>query len=121
MVPDVDFNPETGIMRLVGRSTPENAEDFYGPLVKWLLEYSENACDLTEFHFRFEYFNTTSSKSVLQILRIMERIYKEGHNINILWYYETDDDDMMECGEDFQSIVRIPFEFVECHDINAVD
>ncbi len=112
--PTVNFNPESGILEMKGRSIPENAIEFFKPLVDWLEEYSKSAIDLTQANIQLEYFNTSSSKCILDIFKKLESINKQDEKeVVINWYYEEDDEDMLEAGEDYQSILKIPFKMIE--------
>ena len=33
-------------------------------------------------------------------------------NIQINWFYEEDDEDMLEAGEDYESIIKVPFKMM---------
>ena len=57
-----------------------------------------------------EYFNTSSSKCILDVLRKLEKIHKNGKSVVVKWFYEEDDEDMMEAGENYQRIVSVPIE-----------
>jgi hypothetical protein len=46
------------------------------------------------------------------VLRFLEKARMSNNNILVKWFYETDDEDMLETGEDFSEIVRVPFELV---------
>jgi len=112
--PSVFFNATTGILELKGRSIPENAIEFFKPLVEWLEEYSKTPQPKTQANIHLEYFNTTSSKCILDIFRKLESINKQDNTeVLINWYYEQDDEDMLEAGEDYQSILKIPFKMIE--------
>ncbi len=112
--PSIRFDPETGILEMKGRSIPENAVEFYKPLVDWLTDYAKNPKDKTEVNIQLEYFNTSSSKCILDVFKKLEEINKkEGKEVVINWYYEEDDEDMLEAGEDYQSILKIPFRMIE--------
>lgn len=112
--PTISFISETGILEIKGRSIPENAIDFFKPLVDWLEEYSKQAQKITQTNIQLEYFNTSSSKCILDIFKKLEAINKQDNSeVLINWYYEEDDEDMLEAGEDYQSILKIPFEMIE--------
>lgn len=111
--PMVKFDGETGKIEIKGRSIPENSIEFYKPLVEWLDEYGKAPLTLTDVHVQLEYFNTSSSKCILDVFKKFETIVKSGHEVLINWYYEEDDEDMLEAGEDYQSIVKVPFKMVE--------
>lgn len=111
--PMVKLEPETGKLEIKGRSIPENSIEFYKPIVEWLEEYGANPQKLTDVHVQLEYFNTSSSKCILDVFKKLETIVKAGHEVLINWYYEEDDEDMLEAGEDYQSIVKVPFKMIE--------
>jgi len=110
--PTVNFN-SNGKIEIKGRSIPENSIEFYKPLVDWLEAYSSKPQELTEVNVQLEYFNTSSSKCILDVFKKLESISKAGNNVIVNWYYEEDDEDMLEAGEDYQSIIKIPFKMVE--------
>jgi len=114
--PTVLFDADKGKIEVKGRSIPENSIEFYKPLVDWLEAYLSNPAELTEVNIQLEYFNTSSSKCILDVFKKLEAIYKSGNEVVINWYYEEDDEDMLEAGEDYQSIIRIPFKMVEINE-----
>ncbi len=114
--PTVNLNPETGTIEIKGRSIPENSIEFYKPVVDWLEEYGKNPKEKTTVNIQLEYFNTSSSKCILDVLKKLEAIAKAGHDIIINWFYEEDDEDMLEAGEDYQSIIKVPFKMIETED-----
>jgi len=110
--PTVKLDP-SGIIELKGRSIPENSIEFYKPLMDWLEEYEKNPQSKMVVHVQLEYFNTSSSKCILDLFKKLESIRQKGVDVLIKWYYEEDDEDMLEAGEDYQSIINIPFEMIE--------
>ncbi|MFT6026652.1 MAG: hypothetical protein ACI8P5_000904, partial [Bacteroidia bacterium] len=107
--PEVSFDHDKGVLLLKGRSIPENSIEFYKPLVDWLESYSGSPQPKTVCDIQLEYFNTSSSKCLLDLFKKMEGMSKGGNEIIINWYYEEDDEDMLEAGEDYQSIINVPF------------
>ncbi len=111
--PSVNFDSASGILQLKGRSIPENSIEFYKPLVEWLDEYAGKPQPKTAVNIQLEYFNTSSSKCLLDLFKKLEGMHKSGNDITIKWYYEEDDEDMLEAGEDYQSIINVPFKMIE--------
>ena len=111
--PTVKFEASTGTMEIKGRSIPENSIEFYKPLVDWLDEYANIAKDQIQVNIQLEYFNTSSSKCILDVVKKLEAINKGAGDVIINWYYEEDDEDMLEAGEDYESIIRVPFKMIE--------
>ncbi len=114
--PFVKFDSDKGLVEIKGRSIPENSIEFYKPLIDWLDKYSDQPSGKTSVNIKLEYFNTSSSKCILDIFRKLELIHKKGNEVEINWYYEEDDEDMFEAGEDYQSIINIPFKMIEMED-----
>jgi hypothetical protein len=106
--PKVVFDADNDILKIEGRSIPENSTEFYQPIYDWLDEYGTTPNDSTNFVFKLEYFNTSSSKCILDILRKLEKIHEAGNTVEVTWCYEEDDEDMQEAGEDYQGIVKVP-------------
>ncbi|MTI20491.1 DUF1987 domain-containing protein, partial [Fulvivirga sp. RKSG066] len=100
-----------GVFEMSGRSIPENSIEFYKPLMKWLDNYIEAPAASTTFNVNLEYFNTSSSKCLIEILRKLEAV-KDKSAVKIHWHYEEEDEDMMESGEDFKKLLSVPIELV---------
>ncbi len=115
--PTVEFDASSGKLVIKGRSIPENSIDFYKPLVDWIDSYAKFPKQDTEVVIELEYFNTSSSKCLLDVFKKLESIRTAGHNVNVNWHYEEDDEDMLEAGEDYQAIINIPFKMVEVEEI----
>jgi len=114
--PEVLFDGESGILEIKGRSIPENSIEFYKPMVDWLENYSQNPKNKTQLNIHLEYFNTSSSKCILDIFKKLESLKKSKHDVMVNWFYEEDDEDMHEAGEDYESIVHLPFKVIEVVD-----
>jgi len=112
--PTVEFSAENGVLLLKGRSIPENSIEFYKPLIDWIENYSASAGSETVLNVQLEYFNTSSSKCLLDVFKKLERI---SNPVAINWYYEEDDEDMLEAGEDYDAIIDIPFKMIEVEEI----
>jgi len=99
-------------MEISGRSLPEDVAAFYEPILDWLDEYAESPNAKTVFDFKLVYFNTASSKLLLDILLKLEDLADEGNDVLVRWHYPEDDEDMEEAGEEYADIVDVPFEQV---------
>jgi hypothetical protein len=107
--PTVKFDGAQGIIEITGRSNPENSIAFYKPLMDWLEEYFNSPAALTNVNIKLEYFNTSSSKFILNILKKLELISKNKNEVKINWYYQNGDEDMLEAANDYESLIQIPF------------
>jgi hypothetical protein len=108
----LDATPETPHLEISGRSLPEDVVTFYAPIIEWLEEYAGAPLGKTVFNFKLEYFNTASSKLLLDILLKLEDIHEDGHEVLVKWHYPDDDEDMEEAGQEYADIVEVPFEQV---------
>lgn len=114
--PSITLNPESGIIEIKGRSIPENSIEFYKPIVDWLEDYAKAPKEKTVVNIQLEYFNTSSSKCILDVFKKLENLKKGKNDIVVNWYYEEDDEDMLEAGEDYESIIKVPFKMIEIVD-----
>ncbi len=115
--PEVKFNFEEGSLELKGRSIPENSVEFYQPLNEWIDSYGAVAQSKTTIDIKLEYFNTSSSKCILDIFKKLEAMNGNKTEVSVNWYFEEDDEDMEEAGQDYQAIIGLPFNMVEVDEI----
>ena len=107
--PFINLN-KNGLIELKGKSIPENSAEYYEPVYNWIDEYAQNPGSTTKVLFHLEYFNTSSSKCILDVFRKLETLHNSGKSkVSIAWLYDEDDEDMMETGEDYSSMVNVPF------------
>jgi hypothetical protein len=105
--PRIIMDKKNGIMEISGRSLPEDSTEFYKPVLDWIENYANDPNSSTVFVFKLEYFNTASSKLILDLLYALEDI----KGIRVEWYFHEEDEDMEEAGQEFSELVEIPFEF----------
>ena len=110
--PEVVFDAENNILEISGKSMPENILTFYNPVLEWLDTYCSNPNPVTVLVIKLNYFNSTTKKMILVILRKLEKINGNGRNVSVKWYYAKDQSNMLEEGEEYADLVRIPFEYV---------
>ena len=108
--PKIVLDPDNNVYEFVGKSLPEDVTTFYGPVLDWLDEYGESPNDKTVIEFKLVYFNTASSKLILDILFKLEEIAEDGADLSVVWHYQEDDEDMQEAGEEYADLVEMPFE-----------
>jgi SiaC family regulatory phosphoprotein len=100
-IPNVNFNAETGVCLLEGESYHENTWEFYNSLMHWLNRYMQEVGGELRFNFRLTYFNTSSSKCLLDIMRLLKDYQAQGKPVYAHWYYPEDDVDNLAEAEDF--------------------
>ena len=112
--PTIDFK-SNGELLIKGRSIPENSIEFYKPIIDWISDYGNSPQSETAVNIQLEYFNTSSSKCILDVFKKLESLSDTA--VKIKWYYEEDDEDMLEAGEDYEAIIDLPFEMVEVEEL----
>jgi hypothetical protein len=112
IAPEVILDPQRSIFKIKGKSIPADGKEFFEPVLKWLDEYAKNPDPVTTFEFNLDFFNISSSKMLLFVLYKLNEIYSAGNEVNVLWYYKDEDDDMFEVGEDYAFMVDVPFTFL---------
>ena len=130
IIPGTDYTPkitfivETGNLEISGISRPEDVAGFYEEPLKWLGGFeefvlkSENKYEVQDLRLsiRMSYFNSSSSKYIIQMLRHIKNLIDQGIDIGIDWYYEEGDEKMMEDGEDLAEAVELEFNYIETED-----
>ena len=104
--PTVILDKQAGKFEISGRSLPEDAAEFFRPIISWLEDYAKSPNPSTTIDIKLEYFNTASSKLILDVLTKCEKI--SGAKVH--WYHHEDDEDMQEAGEEFSELIELPFE-----------
>jgi hypothetical protein len=110
--PEIIMNPD-GFIKIRGRSIHENVNVFFVPVSSWITEYIENPADITCVEIKLEYFNSASAKVFIQLLQKLTYVHLKNKKLILNWYYEEGDDDILERGEYFASILDIPFNFIK--------
>ena len=110
--PRIVLDPVDKLFEISGKSLPEDVLEFYQPVLDWLNAYKEEPDSNTIFNIRLIYFNTASSKLIMDIFLIFEEMVVEGHNVLIKWHSHQKDEDMQEAGKEFAKMIAVPFEHV---------
>lgn len=110
--PSVLLNAETGVCEIAGESYLEEATHFYQPIYEWLQEYIQTKSSIL-FNFRLSYVNTSSSKHVLFILRLLKEYKDNGGDVTANWYIEPGDTDTEEDVEDYTIISGLSINIIK--------
>jgi len=111
--PKIYFEHDVGFI-ISGKSLPENAFDFYAPVLEWSKIYfnAENTPKNVMIDFNLRYFNTASSKQIAKLLRIIEES-RAKNNVTINWHYEEEDVDMLKAGKRYEKLIKLKFSYTE--------
>jgi hypothetical protein len=109
---EVNFDKDSGILQMQGSSYPENAFDFFSPIIEWLKKFTFDSNKPIVMNMRLNYLNTSSTKCILDIFEILNTYMLGGNQVKLNWYYDNDDMDMMETGEELIEDFDIPFDLI---------
>jgi len=111
-LPSLSLNANSGVLELAGKSIPERTSEFYDPVLAWMDEYIQSPKEETIFNIKLEYCNSSSTRYLMDILERLERISKEGKKVTVNWYYEEDDEDMLDLGQSYSAPLTIPINMI---------
>ncbi len=106
--PAIHLDKHSGIFEISGRSLPEEAMEFYKPVLEWISVYSAMPNDYTLFKFVLDYINSASVRTINDIFVRLEKLYLNGHQVNVEWKYHIEDNELKETGEEFAEIYKLP-------------
>lgn len=122
LIPGVIFDPDNNNFEMSGSSRPEDVRDLFYPMIEWLKNFGEKISQGMDtpfskdnpllFKIKMDYFNSSSAKFMFDIFEELNSIHKSGLPINIQWYFDEEDDDMREAGEEMQNLVNMKFQFI---------
>jgi hypothetical protein len=110
--PNVEFNAETGVCVLSGEAFMEQPYNFYKPLFEWIETYCKEVNKPIFFDMKLTYFNTSSSKFVLDFLRLLRKYQASGGEVTVRWFLRKTDEDMKEEIEDFMVVTGLMIEIL---------
>ncbi len=107
--PGMYYDPDDNTLVIEGRSIPENPESVYQPLKDWIERFFRKSDNLS-IMIALEYINSGSSKHLLEVLKILKSYMEKGRKLKIKWFYEEDDESILELGEHFRDTSGLPVE-----------
>ena len=110
--PEIIMDPD-GYIKIKGRSINENATEFFEPVNDWVTEYIKDPAEVTRVDMILEYFNSASAKVFIQLLQKLTYVQLKNKKFIFNWHFEEGDEDILERGEYFSSILDVPFNFVK--------
>jgi len=110
--PEIMMNP-TGSIQISGRSIHENVAEFFEPIENWINSYVEEPAEVTRVDINLEYFNSASAKTFIHLLELLKRVTLKNGKCIYNWYYEEGDEDILERGEYFSIVLKVPFNFIK--------
>lgn len=106
--PGVYYDKENELFEISGRSFAKKSRYIYEQVMEWLDEYMENPNKETSAVFKFEFYDSSSAKMILEVLKKYEQLYKMNNKVEVTWFYPDDDDEIEEAGEIYANLVNVP-------------
>ena len=113
LTPEVLFDNITGILEIKGRSIRNNVQDFFPEILDWIKDYSANPLPETTINIHLEYIQTAAFKIMLDAFLIFKQMHITGKKVVVNWYFEEDDNDILETGVDYSTVSGIPFNMIQ--------
>lgn len=110
--PEIILSPD-GMIKIIGRSIHENVAEFFASVNDWITEYIEVPAEVTCVDMNLEYFNSASAKVFIHLLEQLKHVTLKNKRYIFNWYYEDGDEDILERGEYFSSILDASFNFIK--------
>ena len=111
--PSVYIDEDNMLCRIEGSSYPEDAHEIYQHVLDWLERVQHKTGSQLVVEFDYDFLNSISHKKVWQILQGLKQFHNNGNEVKVKWYFEENDEDIMEAGEDLSELMNIPFEIIE--------
>ena len=112
--PTVDFNAQTGQCSISGESYLEESFEFYDRLTEWIEQYFKEGGSALTLDFRLIYFNTSSSRAIVDLLNACKQLTDQGKSLTVNWHYpDPDDDEIKMEAEDFMDETGLTMNLVE--------
>ncbi len=108
----INFDWDTGILELSGSSYPENAFEFFNPLMSWLKSYMTEKKKPIELNISISYLNTSSTKCMIDLVLLLEDYFQSGCPVSINWYYVYDDESILETGQEIREDTTFSFQLI---------
>ncbi|CDH47068.1 MAG: DUF1987 domain-containing protein [Candidatus Competibacteraceae bacterium] len=115
--PAIQFDADRHYLSICGESYPENAAAFYAPVFAWLKAFLAGLNDpatAVQVNLEIRYLNSSSTKVMLNFLDLLEQAAQDGKQIRVHWFYDPDNEAVLECGQDFsEELQALTFKLVE--------
>ena len=106
---------------MIGECRPENVLTYFEPIMRWLDQFineveSDGTQKKLDFHFKLEYYNSSSAKFIFQIFKRLKSIESQGIKVTMFWFYDVLDEDLLESGQEYEKILDLKFEYIPVQD-----
>lgn len=108
--PGVSFKADTGDFKFTGYSIPQKVNEFYEPIINWLMEYRLKPAKGISLIMAMEYMDNASRSVFDKIFHILQEIQEQGKaKVTVTWFSKEGDEDMLNLGKKFETTLGLPF------------
>ena len=108
--PSVVLDRQESVLKLEGRSYPEEGMDFFDPIILRFRTLQDSENPITLIHVKFEYYNSATSKALAELFNSLVKAKSNGHDVKVIWEYEEEDEGIQEDIDMFIETFDLPFE-----------
>ncbi len=109
--PEVIFDTE-GMLTIKGRAMALNRTAPSEKLLNCIERYLKNPAGTTTVIIELEYLNSFGTQILVDVVRKVSQVLDQGKRLVIKWYYDKEDDDILERGHHISEAFNIPIEFI---------
>ena len=117
--PEFIFNYD-GIIKIQGRGLYCDKPDISDQIISWIEGYLNNPAKITHVTIAFEYLNSISTSVVVSILRRLSESIHQSKKLVVQWYYEVEDENILDRGKYISSYCDIPIEFIPTNTVTTL-
>lgn len=112
LTPYVLLDSKDNQLKIEGHSIHLQPQNFYQPILLWIQKQKIKRPKKFEVHIDLSFFNTYTSKIILEILFQIREYELIGCKVSIYWHYESDDSEIKEAGEYYATIINKDFHYI---------
>ncbi|WP_068638156.1 biofilm regulation phosphoprotein SiaC [Thauera butanivorans] len=107
--PSIQTDWQSGRVSLCGDSYPEDAFEFFEPLLNWINGYVAISESPLILELSLLYINTSSIRMLMDLFDDMESAHRAGKKVSLIWYYDAENERVAELAEEFREDCTFPF------------
>lgn len=108
--PEINFNPETGILKISGRAYSNDIYQLFRPLNTWLEAYLDKPKDTTTVELKIEYCSSVFNKLLIQFFENCKSVIQKDKKLVIIWKHEKGDKESVDEANHISKLIGLPIE-----------
>ncbi|PSJ44780.1 hypothetical protein C7H85_12445 [Zobellella endophytica] len=110
--PEIRCDAGSGVVCMRGDSYPENSFEFFTDVIEWVEQFLQQSDTPLRLELHLIYMNTSSVKAMMDIFDLLEAAFARGGEVMVQWYYDPDNERVVELAEEFREDCTFPFAIV---------